>query len=87
MIKVSGCLSSLFIYKNQPMIDFDLEFERLAKSLINKPITNNGEECIGVITDVDIENDIWNGYLFKTDLASLDINRRTSMSINIVKMA
>ena len=66
------------------MIDFDTEFESLAKSLLNKPITKNGEECIGVITDVDIEKDIWNGYIFKTDLVSLDINRKTSMSINLV---
>lgn len=66
------------------MIDSAVEFERLAKSLINKPITNDGEKCIGVITDVDVENDIWNGYIFKTDLAALDINRQTSMSMNLV---
>ena len=75
MVEVRGCLRSLFIYKGQPMINFETEFERLAKSLIDKPITNNGEEYIGVITDVDINKDEWR---------ALDVSRNTSMSIDIL---
>lgn len=74
MVEVRGCLRSLFIYKGQP-INFETEIERLAKSLIDKPITNNGEECIGVITDVDINKDEWR---------ALDVSRNTSMSIDIL---
>lgn len=36
MVEVRGCLRSLFIYKGQPMINFETEFERLAKSLIDE---------------------------------------------------
>lgn len=84
LIKVKGSLRSLFTFGNRPWIISDEEFEILAKSLVREPITDNGKDCIGVITNVDISKDEWKGYLFKTDTVSLDISRNTSISIDLI---
>lgn len=78
MLRVSGCLSSLFTVKNNVLI---CNWQEICDTMVNKPITDANHNPIGIITDVDVENDTWSGYLMKNDFAEMTMDFQNCTSI------
>jgi hypothetical protein len=83
MVEVKGKLSSLF-----GRVEIYTEVtDEILESLINRPITKDGK-CIGIIKNVDVENDEWSGFLFDSVAAGIsEDNKCTSINfINLVNL-
>lgn len=87
MIKIQGCLSAMFMWKNRPIwedIDINSEkYQKIVNSMINMPIKEN-EKIIGVITGVDLEKDEWTGYLLKSECIELSENHQSLVSLSLI---
>ena len=80
MLKISGCLSSLFKTKDNQTIS---NWEEISDTMINQPITDGSGKCIGVITEVDRVNDTWSGYLMKNDTVEMTMDLQRCVSVVI----
>lgn len=49
--------------------------------MANKLITDENHNPIGIITEVDVENDTWSGYLMKNDFVETTMDFQNCTSI------
>lgn len=78
MLKVSGCLSDLFLMKHTVYI---LDWKNICNTLVNQPITDENHNPIGIITEVNVDDDTWKGYLMKTDFVETTLDHKKCISI------
>lgn len=80
MLKVSGCLSSLFRMVDNTVIS---NWEEISDTMINQPITDGNGKCIGIITEVDRVNDTWSCYLMKDGTVEMTMDLQKCVSVVI----
>lgn len=81
MLEVKGNLSELFkdvkdgnIHNNQDLI----------YTMLNRPITYDSKEIVGVITHVDIEKNEWRGWIYKDVVLQTALDISFCMGVEIV---
>lgn len=64
--------------KNSVLI---VNWKDICDTMVNKPITDENHNPIGIITEVDVENDTWSGYLMKNDFVETTMDFQNCTSI------
>lgn len=55
--------------------------------MVNKPITDANHNPIGIITEVDVGNDTWSGYLMKDDFVETTMDFQNCTSIVVKQLS